>query len=133
MIGIDTNVLVRYITQDDQQQSNEANHFIETQLTKESPGIISKIVLCELAWVLSTAYAYPKKQIAEVIQQILITQEFCIEDSENAFKALQLYQNKSAGYADCFLAQTHNTMGAKYTVSFDKKGLKSNLFHSLLT
>lgn len=47
MIGIDTNVLVRYITQDDQQQSKKASHFIETQLTKESPGIISKIVLCE--------------------------------------------------------------------------------------
>ena len=129
MIGIDTNILVRYITQDDQQQSKKASHFIETQLTKESPGIISKIVLCELAWVLSTAYTYPKKQIAEVIQQILITQEFLIEDSENAFKALKLYQNKSAGFADCFLAQTHQVIGAEYTISFDKKGLKSKLFH----
>lgn len=69
------------------------------------------------------------KQVAEVIQQVLITQEFLIEDSENAFKALQRYQNKSAGFADCFLAQTHQAMGAEYTVSFDKKGLKSKLFH----
>ena len=128
MIGVDTNVLVRYITQDEQQQSRKANHFIETRPTKESPGIISKIVLCELAWVLSIAYNYPKKQIAEVIQQILITQEFLIEDSENAFKALQLYQNKPAGFADCFIAQTHQAMDAKYTVSFDKKGLKCKLF-----
>ncbi len=131
MIGIDTNVLVRYITQDDQQQSKKANQFIETQLTKSRPGIISKIVLCELAWVLSNAYGYPKQQIAAVIQQILITQEFFIEDSENAFKALQLYQKNPAGFADCFLAQTHHSMGAEYTVSFDKKALKNHLFHSL--
>ncbi len=73
MIGIDTIVLVRYITQDDQQQSKKANQFIENQLTKNEPGIISKIVLCELAWILSKAYGYAKPQIAEVIQQILIT------------------------------------------------------------
>ncbi|MCF6191243.1 MAG: type II toxin-antitoxin system VapC family toxin [Cocleimonas sp.] len=131
MIGLDTNVLVRYITQDDQQQSKKANKFIETQLTKDEPGIISKIVLCELAWVLSKSYAYPKQKIAEVIQQILVTQEFLIEDSENAFKALQSYQNKSAGFADCFLAQTHQRMGAEYTVSFDKKALKSKLFRQV--
>jgi len=131
MIGVDTNVLVRYITQDDEQQAKKANLFIENLLSKDNPGIISKIVLCELAWVLSKSYAYPKQQIAEVIQQILITQEFIIEDSENAFKALQLYQKQSAGFADCFIAQTHHTMGAEYTVSFDKKGLKDNLFHQV--
>jgi len=86
-----------------------------------------------LAWVLSKAYGYAKPQIAEVIQQILITKEFFIEDAENAFKALQLYQKKPAGFADCFLAQTHQSMGAEYTVSFDKKALKSHLFHSLST
>lgn len=131
MIGIDTNVLVRYIIQDDEQQAKKANQFIETQLTKESPGIISKIVLCELTWVLSTAYAYPKIQIVEVIQQILITQEFLIEDSENAFKALQRYKNQSAGFADCLVAQTHKAMGAEYTVSFDKKALQSKLFRQV--
>lgn len=131
MIGIDTNVLVRYITQDDRQQSSQANKLIENKLTQDNCGLISKIVLCELSWVLSYAYTYSKEQIVEVIQQILITQEFILEDAENALLALQHYRKGKAGFADYFLAQTHNAMGAEYTVTFDKKALKDKLFHKV--
>ena len=128
MIGLDTNVLVRYITQDDPQQCAKVDALFENQLSQENSAVISKIVLSELTWVLSHAYGYSREQIALVIQQMLITQEFVIEDSENAIKALQDYQSGKAGFADYFLAQTHLAMGAKHTVSFDKKALKSNLF-----
>ena len=60
MIGLDTNVLVRYLTQDDPQQSARANNLIETQCTKNEPGWIALIVLCELVWVLRGAYNYKK-------------------------------------------------------------------------
>lgn len=131
MIGIDTNVLVRYITQDDRRQSLLANKLIENKLTSENCGIISKIVLCELGWVLSNAYIYSRKQIADVIQQILITQEFIVEDAENALQALQHYRKGKAGFADYFLAQTHHAMGAEYTVTFDKKALQDKFFRKL--
>ncbi|HID81460.1 MAG TPA: PIN domain-containing protein [Chromatiales bacterium] len=131
MIGIDTNVLVRFITQDNRLQSSQANKLIENQLTSENCGLISKIVLCELGWVLSNAYAYSRKQIADVIHQILITQEFIIEDAETALQALQHYRNGKAGFADYFLAQTHHAMGAEYTVTFDKKALQDKLFRKL--
>ncbi len=132
MIGLDTNVLVRYITQDDPRQSPKANDFIENTLSESNRGVISKIVLCELSWVLSHTYKYSREQVAAVLEQVLITQEFVVEDSENAFKALQEYQVEKADFADFFLAQTHLAMGAKFTVSFDKKALKSNLFRSLM-
>jgi predicted nucleic-acid-binding protein len=128
MIGLDTNVLVRYITQDEVQQSAAANRLIEDQLSKDNCGLISNIVLCELSWVLSNAYGYSRDQIDSVIQQILITQEFSIEDSANAQKALQHYRNGRAGYADYLIAQTHCAMEAEYTVSFDKQALDSTLF-----
>lgn len=131
MIGIDTNVLVRYITQDDQQQSAQANKLMEKKLTQDNYGLISKIVLCELSWVLSYAYNYSKAQIEEVIQQILISQELVIEDAENALQALQYYRKGKAGFADYFLAQTHYSMGAEYTVTFDKKALQNKLFRSV--
>ena len=131
MIGLDTNVLVRYITQDDPLQASQANALLDNVLAHDNCGVISKIVLCELIWVLSYAYGYSRKQIAEVIQQILITQEFIIEDSENAQKSLQAYQVGKAGFADYFLAQTHYAMGAKYTVTFDKKALHGELFHAV--
>jgi len=131
MIGIDTNVLVRYLTQDDAIQSAQANKLIDSILTTDNCALISKIVLCELAWVLSNAYAYSREQISNVIQQILITQEFNIEDFDTAVKALQYYRKGNAGYADYVLAQTHHAMGAEYTVTFDKKALKNELFHSI--
>ena len=131
MIGLDTNVLVRYITQDDPQQCAKVDALFENQLSQENSAVISKIVLCELTWVLSHAYGYSREQIALVIQQMLITQEFVIEDSENAIKALQDYQAGKAGFADYFLAQTHLSMGAKHTVSFDKKALQNNLFQAV--
>jgi predicted nucleic-acid-binding protein len=131
MIGLDTNVLVRYITQDDAKQSPQANKLIDNVLSVENCAVISKIVLCELAWVLSYAYRYNKKQIAMVIQQILITQEFIIEDAENALKALDAYKTGTAGFADYFLAQTHHALGADYTVTFDKKALQGKLFETI--
>lgn len=131
MIGIDTNVLVRYITQDDNQQSKRASKLLENTLTQNNCGLISKIVLCELTWVLSHAYTYSKEQIATVIQQILITEELIIEDSENAFHALRYYENGKAGFADYFIAQTHQAMGAEYTVTFDKKALKEKFFQQV--
>jgi len=128
MMGLDTNILVRYITQDDPQQCAKVNALFDKQISQENSAVISKIVLSELTWVLSHAYGYSREQIALVIQQIIITQEFVIEDSESAIKALQDYQTGKAGFADYFLARTHLAMGAKHTVSFDKKALQNNLF-----
>lgn len=131
MIGIDTNVLVRYITQDHRQQSSQANKLMDKKLTSDNYGLISKIVLCELIWVLSYAYNYSKSQIEDVVQQILITQELMVEDAENALQALQYYRKGTASFADYFLAQTHCSMGAGYTVTFDKKALQGKLFRSV--
>ena len=61
MIGLDTNVLVRYLTQDDPVQSAQANAFVERQLSSAEPGIIGHGVLCEVGWVLSRAYGYTRK------------------------------------------------------------------------
>ncbi len=131
MIGIDTNVLVRYITQDDKQQSTKANKLLDRELSSGNTGSISKIVLCELTWVLSNAYGYSRDTISSVIQQVLITQEFVVEDSDLALKALHNYQRGNAGFADYFLAQTHYSMGAEHTVTFDKNAAKSELFQLL--
>ena len=63
MIGIDTNVLVRHLVQDDLRQSREATRVITKQRTRDDPGFINRIVLCELVWVLESAYGYPKDTI----------------------------------------------------------------------
>ena len=120
MIGLDNNVLVRSLTQDDPVQSAQVDAVIE-QLSAEKPGAISHIVLCELAWVLSRAYKYSREQVAEVIHAVLTCQEFQIERVDMAELAFLDYQQGNADFSDYLLARRHQQIGAEYTVTFDRK------------
>jgi predicted nucleic-acid-binding protein len=82
LIGIDTNVLARYIVQDDKKQSAIATKFIENNINENNPGFINVIVLCELDWILKRAYGYDRTIRERVFEQILMTREFIIEKSD---------------------------------------------------
>ena len=73
MVGIDTNVLVRYLTQDDPKQSAIATRYIEEGLSAENPGFVSTVTLCEIAWVLATSYGADRKGIRRTIENLLAT------------------------------------------------------------
>lgn len=120
MIGLGTNVLVRYLTQDDPVQSSQVDDVIE-RLSTEQPATISHIVLCELVWVLSRAYQYSREQITEVLHAVLTCQEFQVERIDMAELALLDYQQGNADFSDYLLARRHQQMGAEYTVTFDRK------------
>lgn len=120
MKGIDTNVLVRYLTQDDPEQSRRAARYIEA-----GTCFINCIVLCELLWVLESAYDYPKQVVAQVLEKILMTGEFQVEDHDLAWSALGDYRRTKADFADCLIARRNVAAGCGETGSFDKntKGL----------
>lgn len=120
MKGIDTNLLVRYIVQDDALQSQQAAQFIKKECTEHVPGFINVIVLCELVWVLETSYEYERAQIAPVIEKILRTKQLRIHDSEIIWNALHEYK-KSGGFADHCINHLNLHNGCEYTVTFDKK------------
>lgn len=121
MKGIDTNVLVRYLVQDDPLQAKKAGRFIERECSSESPGFINRIVLCELVWVLESAYGYTSAAIAAVLEKILRTRQLKIENLEAAWIALREYQKGGADFADNLLAVVNRQWGCKHTVTFDKK------------
>ena len=121
MIGLDTNVLVRYFTQDDPGQSAIANQLIESRCSRSSPGYINHIVLCELVWVLRRAYGYDKAQLVALLDQILITAELDIENEALAWKALASWRSESADYSDYLLALVNLAGGCETTYSFDRK------------
>ncbi len=131
MIGIDTNVLVRYLVQDDLLQSQLASNFIELQCSEETPAFISGIVLCELVWVLESAYDYPKKIIADVLEKILKTRQFHLQHPEILWQALREYKNKSVDFADSYIAHLSLANECSHTVTFDKKAARSNYFKFL--
>lgn len=131
MKGVDTNVLVRYIVQDDPQQSKLATQFMEHECTVDSPAFINGVVMCELVWVLESAYEYSRQEIAKVIEQILRTREFHIYQPEILWQSLWGYQHRGADFADHFIASINSHSGCEYTVTFDKKASKSAHFKQL--
>ena len=128
MKGIDTNVLVRYIVQDDLAQSKQATLFIEKNTADDSQIFITGIVLCEFVWVLETAYNYLKADIAHVLERILKTRQFCIHQSTLLWHCLHDYKDSNIDFADSYIAHLNATHDCEYTATFDKKAARLKLF-----
>ncbi len=131
MIGLDTNVLVRHLVQDDPGQSRKATQLITKHCTRDDPGFINRIVLCELVWVLESAYGYPKNTIVVVLDKLLRTSQLKIEDVQAAWTAFRMYQKGKADFADCLLGTTNRIGGCDSTVTFDQPASKLEGFQLL--
>jgi len=131
MIGLDTNVLIRYITQDDREQADIATHWIETNCSIKKPGWISAIVLCEMVWVLSRAYDYDKATVHSVLQRVFLACELVVEAQEDAWVALRAYAQGNADFSDYLIACMNRSAGCEYTVTFDRKASEHRLVQLL--
>ena len=121
MIGLDTNVLVRYLIQDDPEQAARANDLIETNCTRQEPDRISLVVLCELTRVLAGAYGYEKKLVVQVLEHILASRELNVEDEDIARSALAAFRRGKADFADYIIVFSNRSAGCEATYSFDRK------------
>jgi len=131
VIGLDTNVLVRYIVQDDPKQARLATRYVEANCTPKSPGRINVIVLCELAWVMGRGYGYDRKMIGAVIRRILSSPELLTDEDEAVWQALKFYERGSADFSDCLLGLLNHRAGASPTITFDRKAAKESFFELL--
>jgi predicted nucleic-acid-binding protein len=130
MTGIDTNVLVRYLVQDDPAQARKATRFITNECSADEPGLINRIVLCELVWVLETAYGYERDKVALALEKILRTTQFTIEDHQEAWSSFREYQD-GADFADSLIAAVNRRLGCEHTVTFDRKAGRRSGFAPL--
>lgn len=124
MIGLDTNVLVRYIMQDDARQAPLATRLLES-LSSESPGFVPLVSVVELGWVLSSAYELSRAQLADAFEGLLRTSEIVVERSETVWKALRLFQGSNADFADCLIERSAASAGCERTMTFDRGAAKS--------
>lgn len=120
MIGLDTNVLVRYIAQDDEKQSPVATTLIET-LSAANPGFVSLVSLVELVWVMQSCYRATKQEILSILDMLLRTAELSIENTETARQAVSAFAVSNADFADCLIARSAHKAGCRYTATFDAK------------
>ncbi len=123
MIGLDTNVLLRYIIQDEPKQAKLAEQVIESQLSLRNPGFINQIVLCELVWVCESAYKFARDDIAALLQRVLETNVFIVERSDLAWKALERYR-ADADFPDALIGLTNSSFGCERTVTFDRRAAR---------
>ena len=133
MIGIDTNVLVSYIVHDDQNQAKAAAQLIEHTYSLDNPGFINHIVLCELVWVLRRSYKLDKKSICRVLEQIIRTDRFLIEDIQLVWRALETFKEAKADFADGLLGQRNLQAGCEYTATLDDAASQIPGYQHLLT
>ncbi len=119
MIAIDTNVLVRYLTEDDPVQSQIANEVLDN-LSPDEPGWISLVVLVEMVWALRKTYKLGKDRIVRILDDLVASRDIVIEDIQNVQSALTLHRVCSAGFADCLLAVSAQAAGCIKVVTFDK-------------
>lgn len=127
MIGIDTNVLVRYIVQDDPTQSKRASRLIENECSAAKPGFISHVVLVELVWVSESCYAATRVEVAEIVRRILSIRQLNVQNAEIAWKALRLFETGKADFADCLVERIAASAGCTSIVTFDKAAAKAGM------
>jgi predicted nucleic-acid-binding protein len=124
MIGLDTNILVRYITQDDPKQSSKAVRFVES-LTAEAPGYVSIVAVIELVWVLGSCYAQTKEDIGEILGTLLRTKEIVVANADTVWKAVRMFNAcKTTDFADCLIECLSGAAGCDYTATFDRSAAK---------
>ena len=131
MIALDTNVLVRYLVQDDPKQARLATRFVEQNCTDDAPCFIGQLVLCELAWVLESNYGQDRNQIAHIIEELLQVGQLDVQQPEVVWRALADYKNSNADFPDHLLARVNQSAGCDYTITFDKKASKQPTFELL--
>ena len=131
MNGLDTNILVRHLVQDDPAQAALVGRFIQDECTQDEPCVLNRIVLCELLWVLERAYGYSRETISEALEQVVRTSQFQIEDLQAVWSALRTYRKTTADFSDCLLGETNRQLGCASTVTLDKRASRLDSFRLL--
>ena len=125
MIGLDTNILVRYLTQDDPRQSALANELIERGLSAERPGFVSSVALVELVWVLESGYSCGRDEIVAVLEKLLRARPLVVEHADVAWQATRVFAASNADFADCMIERAGFANACDHTATFDRGAAKT--------
>jgi len=126
--GLDTNVLVRYLTQDDPRQSKRANAMIDAALAGDDHLHIDTIVLCELVWVLRTAYRLERATVASTLLQLIDAAQLSLDDRDLLREAALRYRDGPGDFADHALGLRNRAAGCETTLTFDRAHERDELF-----
>lgn len=124
MLGIDTNVLVRYLVKDDEAQFEKAQKLIKREVAAGRRVFIGQLVLLETEWVLRSRYGLSKNQLVETISSLLDTADIQFEDEPAIEEALFTWKDAAADFADCLIGAKNRRLGCRATATFDAKAAR---------
>jgi len=124
MLGVDTNVLVRFLVRDDETQFEKAHKLIKREVTAGHRVFIGQLVLLETEWVLRSRYGLSKNRIIETISGLLDTADVQFEDEPAIEEALFTWKDAAADFADCLIGAKNRRLGCRATATFDAKAAK---------
>jgi len=128
MIGLDTNILVRYLAQDDPVQSAKATKIIERRLTEENPGFVSVVAMVETVWVLGRGYGLGSGEIAAAIERTLQIDAIVVENEQEVFNAMIALKQGKGSFADAIILALGARVGCSHTLTFDQKASRLSGF-----
>lgn len=127
MIALDTNLLLRLLVQDDEEQCAKAENLLKERCTRHDPALVMLMNLCEAVWVLRDVYCYSKAEICGVLEVLLNMEKLVIEAGDVALRALEDYQRGQADFADYLVLRQSMALGADRFYTFDRKLAKHPL------
>ena len=124
MIGVDTNVLLRFLVEDEPDQNRQAKDFLSA-CTQEVPAYVSAVTLAETVWILNRRLKFLMRGIAEMVRALLEADEIVLEHAEELGLLLHQQPVPSADFADYLIAWSNGRAGCSRTMTFDKRAAKS--------
>lgn len=128
MLGIDTNVLVRFLVRDDETQFEKARKLIKREVAAGRRVFVNQLVLMETEWVLRSRYDLPKSQIISALSGLLEAADLQLEDEPSIEEALFIWKDTAADFADCLIGAKNRRMGCRAMATFDVKASKLSGF-----
>jgi predicted nucleic-acid-binding protein len=124
MIGLDTKILIRYLTQDDPVQAAKATEIFERRLTPKNLGFVSVVAIVETVWVLDRAYNLTALEIAAAVERLLQVEVLAIENEQEVFTAMIAMKRARSSFADALIAELGARAGCTRTLTFDQKAVR---------
>jgi predicted nucleic-acid-binding protein len=125
MIGLDTNVLLRYLVQDDPVQSPRATDIITRRLTEEEPGFVSLVTILEVVWVLKSLYKRSRQEVANDIEMVLAADTLEVQNEQEVYHAVVALRNGIGTFEDALIGSLGIWRGCSVTLTFDEKAAQN--------
>lgn len=130
MIALDTNVLVRFVVEDDDEQTERTVRLIQDALAKDEALFVSEVVLCEVVWVLSRVYKLSKDELLQTLRALLQAKELEIREKDGVRRAVDAFAGGKGDFADSVIRELATAAGCDRIATFDKALLNGPEFFS---